>query len=178
MTIHPSGAFPSFSHRYCARCFQNGYLVRIYHAWSLFLILSMCPSTVRLADTGLHSPTTLAYESITHTSFIDNTHAIYGEAGHAPTCASCLLSFPICLLGSHNITLSHCFFTMTLWIYLASHRRLCRLDTHSLPVSLSQPLAIIFPLSRHHLFVHDGRREQATRRARQSRAQRQQPAVK
>jgi len=56
----------------------------------------------------------LAYESITHTSFIDNIYAIYGEAGHAPTCAYCLLSFPICLLCSHNITLSHYFFTMTL----------------------------------------------------------------
>ena len=109
----PEGS-PAIGPRYCARCFQNGYMVRIYRAWSLFLILSMCSSTVHLADTGPHSPTALAYESIAHTSFIDNTHAIYGEAGHAPTCAYYLLSFPICLLGSHTITLSHCYFTMTL----------------------------------------------------------------
>jgi len=41
----------------------------------------------------------LAYEFITHTSFIGNTHAIYREAGQAPT------SFPICQLGSHSIAL-------------------------------------------------------------------------
>jgi len=57
---------------------------------------------------------TLSPTSPSHTSFIDNTHAIYGEAGHAPTCAYCLLSFRICLLGSHNITHSHCCFTMML----------------------------------------------------------------
>jgi len=43
-----------------ARCFQNGYLVRIYRAWSPFFILSMCLSTVHLANTGPHSPSTLA----------------------------------------------------------------------------------------------------------------------
>ena len=37
------------------RCLQNGYLVRIYRAWSLFLILSVCPSAVHLADTRHHS---------------------------------------------------------------------------------------------------------------------------
>ena len=93
-----------------ARCFQKGYLVRIYRAWSLFFILSMCPSTVHLDDTRPHSPPTLPYESITHTSFIGSTHAIYREADHAPTCVYRLLSFPICQLGSHNIMPSHCSF--------------------------------------------------------------------
>jgi len=37
------------------------------------------------ADTRPHIPSTLAHKSITHTSFISNTYAIYGEAGHAPT---------------------------------------------------------------------------------------------
>jgi len=84
------------------QCFLKGYLVRIDRAWSLFFILSMCSSTVHLADTRLHSHTPLTYESITHTSTTGSTHAIYGEADHAPTCAYCLLSFPICQLGSHN----------------------------------------------------------------------------
>jgi len=64
--------------------------------------------TVHLADPRFHSPTTLAYESITHTSFIGSTHAIYREADHAPTCPY-RLPFPVCQLGSHNIALSHCF---------------------------------------------------------------------
>jgi len=38
------------------------------------------------------------------------THAIYREADRALTCAYCLLSFPICPLGSHSIAASHCFF--------------------------------------------------------------------
>ena len=46
--------------------------MRIYRAWSLFLVLSM---TVHLADTRPHSPATLAYKSITHTPFIGSTHA-------------------------------------------------------------------------------------------------------
>jgi len=85
-----------------ARCFQKGYLVRTYRAWTLFLILSICSSTAHPADTRPHSRTTLAYEPITHTSFINSTHAIYREADHAPTCAYRLLSFPSCPLGSHN----------------------------------------------------------------------------
>jgi len=52
------------------QCFQTGYLVCIYRAWSLFLVSSMCSSTVRLADTRSHSPTTLVYGSIGQTSFI------------------------------------------------------------------------------------------------------------
>jgi len=90
--------------------FPKGYLVRIYHAWSLFLILSMFSSTVHLADTPPHSRTTLAYESITHTSTINSTHAIYGEADCAPTCAYRLPSFPFVNLAHPNIALSHCFF--------------------------------------------------------------------
>jgi len=70
----------------------------------------MCSSTVHLADARPRSPTTLAYESITHTSFISSTHAIYREADHAPTCAYRLLSFLICPLGSQNITPSYCSF--------------------------------------------------------------------
>jgi len=38
-----------------ARCFQKGYLACIHPAWSLFVILSMCPSTVHFADTRPHS---------------------------------------------------------------------------------------------------------------------------
>ena len=91
-----------------ARCFQKCYSVCIYRAWSLFLILSTCCSTVHFADTRPHSPTTLAYESIIHRSTISNTHTIYRENEHAPTCAYRHLSFPICQLGSHNIALSHC----------------------------------------------------------------------
>jgi hypothetical protein len=64
-------------------------------------------STVYIANTQPHSPTTLAYESITHTSIIHSTRAIYGEADHALTCPYRLLSFPICQLGSHNIRLSY-----------------------------------------------------------------------
>jgi len=81
-------------------------LVRIYRIWSLLTIWSMCSSTIPLAHTRPHSPTNLAYDSITHTSFIGSTHAIYREADHAPTCAYRLLSLPICPLGLHNITLS------------------------------------------------------------------------
>jgi hypothetical protein len=72
------------------------------------------PSTVHFADTRPHSLTALAYEPITHTSIIGSTHAIYGEIDHASTCAYRLLSYPICQLGSHNVTLSHCLFPMTL----------------------------------------------------------------
>jgi len=92
-----------------AQYFQKGYSVHIYRAWSIFLILSMCPSTVHLADTRPQSPSTLGYESI-HTSFIGSTHAIYREADHALKCAYRFLLLPICPFGSHNITPSHCSF--------------------------------------------------------------------
>ena len=49
-----------------ARYFQKGYVGRIYRAWNLFLILSMCSSNVHLADTRPHSPTTLAYDPHKH----------------------------------------------------------------------------------------------------------------
>ena len=93
------------------RCFQKYYSVCIYRAWSLFLILSTCTSTVHFADTRPHSPTTFAYESIIHRRTISNTYTIDCENGHPPICAYCHLSFPICQLGSHNIALSHCFST-------------------------------------------------------------------
>jgi len=73
--------------------FQNGYVVRIYRAWSLFLILSMCSSTIHFADTRPHSPTTFAYDSITHTSFVGITPYHLCEADHAPTCAYRFLRF-------------------------------------------------------------------------------------
>jgi hypothetical protein len=124
MAIHPSRGMsrvpplrsllpprPAATH---ARCFQKGYLVRIHRTYFLFLILSMRPSTVHLADTRPHSPSTLTYEPITHTSIIGSIHAIYGEVDYAPKCAYRLLSYPICQLGSHNVTLSHCLFPMTL----------------------------------------------------------------
>ena len=60
-----------------ARCFQKGYLVRSYHAWNLFPILSMCSSNVHLADTRPHSPTTLAYDP-------HKNHRKYPN--YAPTC--------------------------------------------------------------------------------------------
>jgi hypothetical protein len=53
-----------------ARCCPKGYLVRIHRTCSLFLILSIRPSTAHLADTRPHSPMTLTYEPITHTSII------------------------------------------------------------------------------------------------------------
>jgi len=56
-----------------ATVFQKGYLMRISLALPLFLILSMYPLSIYLADTRPHSPTTLAYESITHTSSIAAT---------------------------------------------------------------------------------------------------------
>ena len=55
----------------------------------------MCASTVHLADTRPHSPTALAYESITHASIIGSSHDVYGKADYAPTCAYRLLSSPI-----------------------------------------------------------------------------------
>ena len=65
------------------RCFQNGYLVRIYHAWSLFLIWSVCSSIVHLADTRPHSLPPLPTSPSPHTSIIGSSHTIYGEAGPA-----------------------------------------------------------------------------------------------
>ena len=56
--------------------------------------------TVHLADTQPHSPTALAYESITHASIIGGSHA---KADYAPTCAYCLPSFPVVHLA--HITL-------------------------------------------------------------------------
>jgi hypothetical protein len=91
-----------------ARSFQKGYLVRIHRTCSLFLILSMRPSTVHLADTRPHSPTALTYEPIAHTSIIGSTHAIYGEVDNTPICAYRLLSYPICQLGSYNVMLFFC----------------------------------------------------------------------
>jgi len=73
--------FPSFGHRYYpppAPGVSKGYLVCIYHSSPLFLNLSMCSSTVHLADTRPQS----------------TTHAIYGEADHAPTCMYRFFRFP------------------------------------------------------------------------------------
>jgi hypothetical protein len=102
--------FPRFGRRYYpdqppAPYFQKGYSVRIYRPWSLSLNLSMCSSTVHLADTRPYSPITLAYKPTTHTSCIGSTHAIYGESDHALTCAYRCPSFSISQLVSHNIML-------------------------------------------------------------------------
>jgi len=74
----------------------------------LLITLSMCSLTVHLADTRPHSRTTLTYESITHTSLIGGTYAIYREADHGLPCVYRLLSFSSRPLGSHNA--SHCSF--------------------------------------------------------------------
>jgi len=131
----------------------------------------MRSSAVYLADTRPHSPTTLAYEPITHTSFIGSTHTIYREADHALTCAYRLLSLPMYPLGSHSFTPSHYSFPDG------------ALDPPSsspppYPRRHCQPPVIIFPLppntTRDPLFfAHDRRQDQATRRVRQARAQRQ-----
>jgi len=96
--------------------------------------LVMCSSAVHLTETQPHSPPT---------SPIGNTHATYGEADHALTCAYHLLSFPICPL---DIALSHCFSACS------DDPRLsfaAPASTHSSPVSLCQPPAIIFLLSKY-----------------------------
>jgi hypothetical protein len=130
-----------------ARCFQNSYLVRICRRWSPFLNVSMCSSTVHLADTFPHSSTTLAYESITHTSIISSTQTIYTEADHALTCACRLLLFPVVNLAHITSRFLIPFFSHDALHPTLHHRRLVM---HSSPVSMCQPLAIIFPLSKHH----------------------------
>jgi hypothetical protein len=62
-------------------------------------------STVHLADTRPHSPTTLTYESVTHIGTIGSTHAIDGEADHAPTCAY----VRIAVFRSPFVNLAHAF---------------------------------------------------------------------
>jgi hypothetical protein len=128
-----------------ARCFHKGYLLRIHRTCSLFLILSMRPSTVHLADTRPHSPTTLTYEPITHTSIIGSTHVIYDEVDYAPTCAYRLLSHPIC-----QLTQRHAFSLLFPDDALNSPCIRTCLDTYSSPVSLcpSQiPPAVHYNLS-------------------------------
>ena len=61
--------------------------------------------TVHLADTQPHSPTTLPYESITHTIITGSSHVIYGKADYAPTCTYRLPSLPIVHLA--HITLRY-----------------------------------------------------------------------
>ena len=75
--------------------FQGGYLVcALPHVG----YLPLHPlSLIRLSLRLFHSPTILVYESITCTSIIGSTYAVYDEAYHAPTCAYALLSFPTCL---------------------------------------------------------------------------------
>jgi len=164
--------------------FPKGYLTCIYRAWSLFPIVSMCPSTVHLADTRPHNPTTLANGSIIHTSLIGSTHAIYREADHALTCAYRLLSFPICQLGSHNITLLIAFFpdgalnppSSSPPPYLRRHvfagNAVSTSGHHFL--FFQTPPAIHY----HSSTTDDRRQDQATRRAYQAHAQCQQLATK
>jgi hypothetical protein len=76
---------------------------------------------------------------------------------HAPTCAYRLLSFPICQLGSHDITPSHCFFsddTLNPPCIIAPP---APASTDSSPVSMCQPLAIPNTTRCPLLFVYDGR---------------------
>jgi hypothetical protein len=91
------------------RCFQ-----KIIWCVSTALVpySSSCPCTLRPSISLILDliAQTLAYEPITHTSIIGSTHAIYGEVDHALTCTYPLLSYPICQLGSHSVTL----FPMTL----------------------------------------------------------------
>jgi len=99
--------FPSSGHCYCPA--QSPPTPGASRSFGAYIALGpysssyLCaPPTVHLADTRPHSPTSLAYKSITHTSFIGSTHTIYRKGDHAPTCAYLLLSFPICPLGSHT----------------------------------------------------------------------------
>ena len=69
---------------------------RLFGAYLSHLVtISRLICIVHLADTQPHSPTALAYESITHASIIGSSHAIYVKADHAPTCAYRLPSLPI-----------------------------------------------------------------------------------
>jgi len=67
--------FTSFGHRYCPAQSPPTPGVSKKVIWCV----SMCPSTVHLADTRPHNSTTLAYGSMAHTSFIGSTHAIIVE---------------------------------------------------------------------------------------------------
>ena len=101
--------FPSFGHCYCPAQSSPVHGVSTKIIWcasiahgpySSLYLCALCSSAVHLADTRPHSPTTVAYESITHTSFIGSTYAIYREADHAPT-------FAYCPLHSSFINLAH-----------------------------------------------------------------------
>jgi len=84
-----------------AQYFQDGYLVRIYRAWSLTLILSMCSST---ADTRPHIPSTLTYKSITPSATSMLFMAKLLTHRHV---SIAFFRFPFSQLGSHNIMPSH-----------------------------------------------------------------------
>ena len=96
--------FPNFGHRYCPD-WPPPAPKRLFGAYlSRSVTTPHLICTVHPADTQLHSPTTLAYECITHASITGSSHAIYGKADYAPTCAYRLLSFPIAILA-HNTLL-------------------------------------------------------------------------
>ena len=61
-------------------------------------ITHIYPRLFSLSHTQSHSATTVAYESITHTSTIGSTHAANGAADR-------LVSFPLAYFGRHNIAL-------------------------------------------------------------------------
>jgi len=109
-------------------------------------------------------------------------HSCYLSRSWACTDAYSLLSFPICQLGFRHITPSHCSFPHDALNPPSALSPSRHVDTHSSPASLCQPPAIIVPLPPNTtrgplLFVHNTRRDQATRRARQARTQPQRYAA-
>ena len=88
--------------------------------------------TVHLADTRPYSPTALAYKSITHANVLGSSHAIYGKADHAPTCAYRLPSFPIVNLAHITLRFLIACLTCTPMTHLTSspsRRRRCPVST-------------------------------------------------
>jgi len=107
---------PSFGHRYYpAQSPVPGVSKKVI--WCVSIALGPCSSSYLCAPRPSISlqldlvalPPSPMSPSPTQASSA-SLHTICREAGHAPTCAYCLLSFPICPLGSNLITPSHCFF--------------------------------------------------------------------
>jgi len=127
----PEGS-PALGHRYCARCFQDGYLVRTYHAWPLFLIVSMCFSTVHLTDAGPHSPTVPRLR-VHHPHKLRRQHPCYLRRSWPCT--------NMCVLPS---------FVSHLSAWLTYHHAFSLLFHHG---ALNLPRIASSPLPRRHAFV-------------------------
>ena len=108
--------FPSFGHRYCPTQSLPAHGVSKKVIWYASMALGPYPSSYLCAPRPSisltldliavpPSPTSPSPTQAPSTALM-----IYGEPDHAPTCVYCLLSFPICQLGSDNITPSHCSF--------------------------------------------------------------------